>query len=333
MELRGRVCVVAWRRETDVSVGGPEAVIDEYGSPNDTVRRSVSVVIVAFNSSGPLNELLRRLKRSLAEGDVEDVIVVNNSQDDEAQIAAVATESHAEFVQNKRNLGYGAACNVGAKLARGDYILFLNPDVYLSPGSISALVNTASRLPQGVAFGPELFDDGRLRKRKRVSNADPARVPRQSFPKSSGIKSTGFLSGCALLVRREAFEKVAGFDENIFLYHEDDDLCIRLRGLGFLYKVETAAALHSHGYSSSDPSAWKPMRARALGYSLFYLMRKHRGRYGLFMAVLRMGLRCVSPLNLLSARYRNKTICMVKGAAMQVRGKDCSSVIPSGVSP
>jgi GT2 family glycosyltransferase len=265
-----------------------------------------------------LNAILRK-----DQGGVEiNVTIVSNCLSDSDDIASIALEYNCRVVQNSENVGYGAACNIGARDLSGDLILFLNPDVYISTGSIKALIKAASTREDGVAFGPTVYDSGRRRKHKRVSIADPSGISRSFLDHKLALLPTAYLSGCALMVRRKVFEAVNGFDPAIFLYYEDDDLCIRLREHGQLYIVGTAAALHSHGRSVEESPRWRELRAKSLGYSMMYVMRKHRGLSGVVAALFRVIFRMLSPLNALSSRYRNKTINMTVGLIDALKRKE-----------
>ena len=302
------------------SAGSPEREDGSFGTwPCPLETTSVSLIVVGFNSEGPLRHLLTKLAVDMGRLSSWQIVVVNNSLEDATAIADLAREFGCFCVQNDENIGYGAAANIGAANAGGDYLLFLNPDVVITQGSISVLVHAAMATPEGVAFGPVLFDEGRRRRGKSVSIADPVRFPRWRSHRKAGKRQTAFLPGCALLVEADAFRLIGGFDENIFLFHEDDDLCIRLRDLGALYIVEAAAALHSHGRASSDPGKWRPLKARSQGHSMHYVMRKHRGTIGVSSAIARLLLRCLSPLNLLSGRYRTKTFQIVSGFVFSMR--------------
>ncbi len=293
---------------------------------NDVSDLKLDIVLVSFRSAAPLRHTLNAIFRK-DQSDIElNVTIVNNCSKDGEDIASIALEYNCRVIQNSENVGYGAACNIGARDMSGDLILFLNPDVYISKGSIKALIKAASTREDGVAFGPTVYDSGRRRKHKRVSIADPSGISRSFLDHKLPLLPTGYLSGCALMVRREAFEAVNGFDPAIFLYYEDDDLCIRLREHGQLYIVGTAAALHSHGRSVEEPSKWRPLRAQSIGYSMVYVMRKHRGLSGVLAAMFRVTLRILSPLNFISPRYRRKTIHMTVGSIDAFRHAEQTSL-------
>ena len=304
-------------RRGDIAPGEPVQIGDDKGE-----QRAVSVVVVAFHSIEPLRALLPNLQRARLSLLVRQVIIVNNSIEDAAEVRKLSLEFDCQVIQNNENLGYGTAANIGAAHATESFLLFLNPDVTVSSASIELLAYHARTNPKGVAFGPTLMDDGRLRSFKRVSRADPNPRPSSGSLRRKDIITTAWLSGCAMFVRSGAFHKAGGFDENIFLYYEDDDLCIRLRQQGSLYIVRDAVGLHSHGRSTVNPGKFRRLRSVCLGWSELYVMRKHRGSVGVALALLRTAFRTINPLNALSARYRAKSIHMTTGTLAALRNGD-----------
>lgn len=281
----------------------------DFGGGGDPVETrlsypSVSIVVVCFNSAEPLNSLLAGLRKSECLLNPIEIILVNNSCDDADEIKRIAAQYGCRVIQNSENLGYGTACNRGARVAESNLVLFLNPDVTLSKASINLLAGASLLVSDGVAFGPVIYDEGRRRHSKTISIADPGAAASKMNAPRNGLVPTAFISGCAFMVKRDAFLRIGGFDESIFLYYEDDDICIRLRQFGTLHIVESAVALHSHGRSANDPRKWRKLRAQNLGYSMAYVLAKHRGTSGIALAIAKTILRCLSPLNLLSDRHR-----------------------------
>ena len=153
----------------------------------------------------------------------------------------------------KSNLGYTRACNQGVEIATGAFILFMNPDVELEPGAIEALLSAAGRYPDADVFVPRttttdgtpwFHDASGLEYRNK-----PAAVKLRG--EVVGDCCIRFADAGIFLIRRETFEALGGFDENIFLYYEDDDLSLRLLASGHaIVHVNNAMAVHSVGTSS-----------------------------------------------------------------------------------
>ncbi len=170
----------------------------------------------------------------------------------------------------ENNLGYGGAINRVAPSCRGDYILILNPDVVVQNGTLRTLVEFLDLRPQAAACGPKLLSpEGRFRFESRRGFPTPL----NSFAYISGLDrlfpfsrrlsgyqrrwlspdfevATDSLSGSCMMVRRNCFQEVGGFDESYFLFGEDIDLCWKLRHAGYEnWYVPTAVVVHIKGAS------------------------------------------------------------------------------------
>jgi GT2 family glycosyltransferase len=251
-----------------------------------TADARYDVIVVSYNQR---DRLLAGLASVPSAG--TRLIVVDNDSDDDSVAAVRERFPHADLVALERNVGFGAAVNRGA--ARGDapYILLLNNDARLQPTALIALTS-ALQAPEVVAAGPLMLGpDGQceLSINRSLSACNEARFKlvealyrdgrgpiagavRERMAHSRAVRS---LSGACMLLRRDAFERVGGFDERFFLYAEDVDLCLRLRqGGGKLMYVAQAIVEHDRGASSAtDPAA------TALHYrrSQIAFYRKHRG--------------------------------------------------------
>jgi len=206
---------------------------------------------------------------------------------------------------DKENIGYGAGCNKGAKKARGKYLFFLNPDTIILKGTLKAMIDYMEKNPQIGVLGPKIYKN--FKKEKQLSFCrfpDPLTSlfvfsPIRSFwPDSplfnhyvysenkidNGVLDVEAVAGAAILVRRDVFEKVAGFDEKFFLYFEENDLCRRIRKLGgrIVYFPE-AEIVHFGDKSTIDVEK----ASRTFKKSRFYFFRKH---YGTLVALFTEGL-------------------------------------------
>lgn len=276
-----------------------------------------SVVIVCFHSGEKLESCLRSLLAgTCAESAGLEAVVVNNSASDEAEIAAICATYGAVFVQNPANLGYGNGCNAGAAKAGGDLLMFLNPDVRITPGDVSELVALFGQTPDLVALGPmQQSPSGRIRS-KRSAVGQTKRADRTDS--SAALMETGFLSGGALMVRRDAFDRICGFDDAIFLFHEDDDLCLRLAKLGRLAYARHVVVQHDWG--GSTPPSPEVTRARLWhqGYSKVQVLRKHYGDKAVRTALFEAMLKFASP-EMLTSRGRRKARAFMGGVVAGLR--------------
>ncbi|WP_037296289.1 glycosyltransferase family 2 protein [Roseobacter sp. AzwK-3b] len=266
----------------------------------------VTVVTVAHNSLAVLPKMLASVPLGST------AIVVDNASRDAAALADLAQAHGAQLIRNEDNRGFGPACNIGAAEAQSEFVLFLNPDARLGDGAIEALVTAADAHPMAVAFNPAITD-GKGRpyfKRGSVLLPASARLP-AGWPDAD--REVPVLTGAAFFVRRAAFEAVGGFDPAIFLYHEDDDLALRLKTVGSLMFVHGARVTHDAGNSTVRSPASAAFKAFHMGRSRVYAARKHQlpgaGRKALVSALMQL----ISPLTLLSARKRAKQMAFLRG--------------------
>jgi len=221
----------------------------------------ISVIVVTYNSAHCVGHAL-----AAAPPAVELIVVDNASSDDSIKLARTFP---CTLIANDRNLGFGAACNQGARIATGEFLLFLNPDAVLAPDAVDLLLAAAASRLDAVAFGP----------RHELPAVANAQAP-------SGIREVRFLSGAALLIRRSAFDKVGGFDETFFLYFEDEDLCLRLAECGPLIEVADAVVLHHPGKGARLDARQRFAKYRHYGHSRAYFSRKHGRRFAFGLAAL-----------------------------------------------
>jgi hypothetical protein len=186
-------------------------------------------------------------------------------------------------LRNATNRGFAAACNQGAAGSRADYLLFLNPDTRLFPTSLSAVLDfleAPANASIGIA-GIRLQDGDGLDQRSCARAPTPGRLIAQSlgldrlFPRlfpphfmtdwdHGDTRPVDQVMGAFLLVRRELFEVLEGFDERFFVYFDDVDLCLRARRAGFAVVHYAGAAAYHRGGGTTD---------RVRDVRLFYSLR------------------------------------------------------------
>lgn len=227
---------------------------------------STSAVIVSYNSADYLSGCLRSLR---SEG-VDDVVVVDNASSDGSVGVVRATDPGVRVIETGANLGFGTAANRGVAETAGDYVLILNPDTVVEPGTAKALSEALDRDPGLAAVGPRMENlDGTLYPSVRrfpdlgvafghaflglVWPGNPAtrRYRMLDWDHERPAPDVDWVGGACMLVRRSAFDVVGGFDEAYFMYVEDVDLCWRLGCAGWRIGYEpTARVVHALGGSS-----------------------------------------------------------------------------------
>ncbi|CAH1676226.1 Glycosyl transferase [Hyphomicrobiales bacterium] len=231
---------------------------------------AITAIVVSYDSA----EVLPACLDALARENVPAIVVDNASSDGSRSLAA---EKGARVVANARNEGYGRANNIGVAAADTPYVLIVNPDLELAAGAAAALLAAAERYPDAGMFAPRIVEpSGRIFLQPR-SLLSPAHLNRSgAMVVPEGDACLPFLSGACLLIRRELFLALGGFDPAIFLFYEDDDLCRRMRDAGHaLIHVHSAQARHGRGRSTA-PSPQRRFTARwHLAWSEGYIARKY----------------------------------------------------------
>jgi N-acetylglucosaminyl-diphospho-decaprenol L-rhamnosyltransferase len=265
-------------------------------------------VIVAYRSAGELTGCLDSIQ---ADAPGSEVVVVDNASPDDSAAVAGAHPSTPRVVASPRNLGFGGGCNLGTRDSDADAFFFLNPDARLVAGATGKLVRVLAEDPGLAVVGARVVDPTG-ESRAASAGAEPsvrsnvghflalARIPGMGrlFPPvylADGLSPShpDWVSGAAMLVRREAFEAVRGFDERIHMYMEDVDLCRRLREAGGHVAYEPAAVVEhvmGHSQSADQPLRW---------YTAYHLyVAEHSGsmhaRVASLVAAVGLGLRAVA---------------------------------------
>lgn len=231
---------------------------------------AITAIVVSYDSA----EVLPACLDALAGEGVRAIVVDNASSDDSR---AIAEAKGARVIANARNEGYGRANNIGVAAAATPYVLIVNPDLELGRGAAAALLEAAESYPDAGMLAPRIVEpSGRifLQPRSLLSPPHLNRSGAMTIP--AGDACLPFLSGACLLIRREVFIALGGFDPAIFLFYEDDDLCRRMRDAGHaLVHVHAAEARHGRGRSTA-PSPQRRFKARwHLAWSEHYIARKY----------------------------------------------------------
>ena len=231
----------------------------------------IVAIVVAHDSADVLPGCLAALARQ----QVATIVVDNASRD---ASAAIAEAAGATVIRNARNEGYGRANNRGVRAASAaEHVLIVNPDVILRPGAVAALLDAARIWPDVGVLAPRVVEpDGRFFFQPRSLLAPYLTNPRGRSAPPQGDACAPFLSGACLMMPRALFLDLGGFDENIFLFYEDDDLCRRVADAGrALIHVHGAEALHGRGCSSA-PEPGRVFRSRwHQAWSRAYVSRKY----------------------------------------------------------
>jgi N-acetylglucosaminyl-diphospho-decaprenol L-rhamnosyltransferase len=244
-------------------------------------RPDLSIVIVNWNTSQLLRQCLSSIKNC---GENWEIVVVDNASTDDSSRMVEDEFPEAHLLLNETNLGFARANNRGIQASRGRYILLLNSDTVASEEALAYLVSFMDQHPNVGACGPRLLRlDGSPQ--PYAFGGDPtlfyllARGINQLLFRrylhdwaTHTIQEVDWVSGACLMARRQAIEQVGLLDENIFMYFEDNDWCLRIRKAGWkVYYNPQVSIVHIGGQSlAQNPSA-----RQAYYHSLNYFYAKH----------------------------------------------------------
>ena len=215
-------------------------------------RPSVSIVMVVFMTGQALEQSVACV---LADPLVDEFVIVDNGSTsaDAARLRSLAErDGRVTLLSGHGNIGFARGANLGARTARGEMLIFLNPDAFLQPGCIAELVREIEPRPVPCIVGGRVLNADRSEQRgarrgditpmsalvslSRLANRVPAlrnyEVHWESDAPPEQPAAVPTISGACFCMRREDFEAVDGFDEGYFLHVEDVDLCWRVRQQG-----------------------------------------------------------------------------------------------------
>jgi N-acetylglucosaminyl-diphospho-decaprenol L-rhamnosyltransferase len=238
-------------------------------NPPATPGTAVAVVLVTYQSERDLAMCLGSLERAAGPHPLEVVVVDNASTDASVEIAR---GYGAKVLENHANLGLSRAINMGVAVTGAPWLLIANPDTWLSPGSLRRMLATGASDPRTGCVGPHLanpdgsdYPTGRRFPSLLMGSVHAALAP--VWPDNPATRryhmagvdrsrplTVDWVSGACMLLRRQAFEEVGGFDPAYFMYFEEMDLCLRLHRAGWRVVFDPLAEV-KHVVGGSTRSA------------------------------------------------------------------------------
>lgn len=252
----------------------------------------LSIVIVTFNSARDIETCLRSLPPAL-EGVKSEIAVVDNASSDGTAALVRAAFPGVRVIENRANLGFAAGVNAGLAATTGRYVVWLNPDARVESGRFADVVDWFEAHPETGVAGLRLIDaEGRVEPSDRgfpsyhsalghrysmLTRLWPSNPFSTRYLRSSGARDApreaDWVSGAALVHRREVAARLAGLDEQFFMYCEDVDFCYRALAAGWRTAyVPLVTVRHEIGGSAARV---KPAMIRARHESLWRYYRKH----------------------------------------------------------
>ncbi len=258
----------------------------------------ISVIIVSYNVAKLMEKCLNSLFR---ETDLSlDIWVVDNNSDDDSVNIVKRNFKQVNLIENNENVGFASAVNQALELCNGDYIFLLNPDAFIKKNSIERMIDfLRANLKAGAVAPKILYPDNSLQLSCRAFPTITTQFLESSylfklFPKSkffgkyfmswwdhNNINEIDWASGSALMIRREALNKVGFLDEKMFMYSEDIDWCYRCWEKGWkIYYLPEAIVIHYDAQSAKISPANRLIQVLE---SRYYFFKKHGFKNKIFL--------------------------------------------------
>ena len=260
--------------DEDLSLLPLDAPFSPFVLP-DPDAPQVSIIIPVYGKLAYTLACLRSLLRHSTQALFEVIVVDDVSPDDSATTLAQIGGLH--LLRNTENLGFVGTCNAGANAARGEFLLFLNNDTQVTAGWLDALLRCfAERADCGIAGSRLVYPDGRLQEAGGLVFADGScwnigRFAPRDAPAFRYRREVDYVSGAALSIRREVFQRIGGFDACYApAYYEDTDLAFAVRRLGLrVYYEPTSTVIHCEGISAGTDLDRGMKRYQAINQATF----------------------------------------------------------------
>ena len=254
-----------------------------------------SIITVSYN----VKDLLRRCLKSIyhfQKGLEFDVVIVDNHSEDQSSKMLKTEFPEVNLIENHKNLGFSVACNQGIKQSRGRYVFLLNPDTEFTADGINEMIRYMDLNPQIGICGPKMIGpEGNLQFSARsfpsylTAISSSQSVLNRLFPDNplsrkyllkdlnrNHSKEVDWVSGSALLTRREVLEKLGFLDERFFMYVEDVDFCYRAKQAGFSVCYFPDSVIRHHIGKSTQKSRSRMLVEHHRSMYLFYKKHHHQ---------------------------------------------------------
>lgn len=274
-----------------------------------------SIIIVTYNSAETIRQCLRCVQAFTHTP--HEVIVCDNSSTDDTVNVISSEFPHVKLIRNAENLGFAAANNLGASLASGHLLAFINPDLYVSEGWFEPLMDPLKNDPNIATISPTIRHLAQPEAIEAIGNQ--VHLSGLTYLQKIGAASRGkaevpitAFSGACFVMRRELFEQVGGFCEDHFLYYEDTDLSIRLGMLGLKHLALPAVTV-THDYRPSFAAK-----------KIFYL---ERNRYLTNLSLYPVWAQLVSLPAVIFSELMTWAFCLLKGKAyIDAKARACADI-------
>ncbi len=255
----------------------------------------LSIIIVSFNTRDVLLDCLTTVYAQ-TEGISYEVIVVDNASNDDTPDSVAEKFPDVHLIRNDINKGFSSANNQGICESAGKWITLLNPDTRLIENSFQKICGYMQEHPEFSLLGPGIIDEKSQQSPTRLWEDTPQDAawkilglynPNDELQRMANTEEVLVISGCCFVINRELFEEVGLFDENYFLYNEEDDFCRRARehGKRICFFPETSIQ-HLHGKSTHQPEHREKVILEAYKSNLYFYSKYYSCGWNLILRSL-----------------------------------------------
>lgn len=243
----------------------------------------ISIIIVNYKTEKLIMEAIKSIIEKTTNISYEIIIVDNNSPNNSIEnlVHYYLEYPNIKIISSNENLGFGRACNLGAKNSLGKYLFFLNPDIIFINNALEILYESLRENTTYGVVGGNLYDeegkpthsfnlempnpkkeisenlefitskkDKIVKKLKKDKDIQQKKYQEQDFNFSDENLEVAYICGADMLMSKEIFEKVGGFDPVFFMYYEETELQYRIKKLGYkIMSIPEAQIIHLEGKS------------------------------------------------------------------------------------
>jgi len=242
--------------------------------------KSLTFIITTFNSAGVIDNCLNKINFI----NYEVIVVDNNSSDNTTEIVSKKYPL-VNLIKNKKNYGYGRANNIGLRATTTPYALILNPDAFIFEEDLKKIIAMMDKNLE-IAIGAPIL----LNSYPQIDLSQEVAVVNNNLIKDFGdFKSVKYIIGACEILRMDFFKKIGFFDEKIFLYYEDDEICHRTILNNKICAICVDAVAYHIGQGSSGANLrgiYRRFWHRAL--SKFYWKEKQKGFYEAYFSAIKL---------------------------------------------
>ena len=231
-----------------------------------SLNKDLTIIFVSFYSKNIIEKPISQISEEIP------ILVVENSKDKNLKSRLEKKYPNVKVLIPNSNTGNGGGINIGLNEVKSKFVLYLDVDVELSNNTIETLYNYANKLENFSILGPKI---------KNLNYKNEYFLEKNVLPK---VHSMNFITGCALFLNMQALKSIGQFDNNIFLYYEENDIYLRSLKKNFkIFLVEDSEINHLGNHSTDliEKDEIEINRNWHLMWSTFYFHKKH---FGIFKA-------------------------------------------------